>query len=114
MKLVATPPDERNRLVASHKDASDAYDRALMTLSAGALGLSVGFVKDIAKNPESKWLILTGWVLLGLALACVVTSFALSVDVHRRVIAGLDAERPYDDEPRWVREGVTWLNFIAG
>lgn len=104
---------ERDRLIGSHKDASDAFDRALMTLSAGALGLSIAFVKDIAPHPHSIWAIKTSWVAMALALVLVMLSFAASVQVHRRLIDCLDGSRQLEGEPRWVRAGVTWLNWSA-
>ena len=106
--------DDRGRLIASHQAASDAFDRALMTLSAGSLGLSIAFVKDIARNPVSVWTLELSWILMGLSLLAIVTSFVASVEVHKRLIDGLDSGRRYDDEPRWVRHGVTWLNALAG
>jgi hypothetical protein len=81
-----------------------------MTLSAGALGLSLAFIKDIAPDPVSVWALQTSWILMGLALALIVTSFAVSVEVHGRLVHGLDTNRPYDDQPRWVRAAVMWLN----
>ena len=106
--------EERNRLIKSHQSASDAFDRALMTLSAGSLGLSIAFVKDIAPKPTSVWSLKTSWILMGLALGFIVASFALSVEVHKRLIDGLDKKRPYEDEPRWVRYGVSVLNAATG
>lgn len=105
--------DERNRLIASHKDASGAFDRALMTLSAGSLGLSIAFVNDIAEEPTSVWVLQTSWICMGLALLFIVASFAVSVEVHRRLIDGLDKNRPCEEEPRWARQGVTWLNGVS-
>jgi hypothetical protein len=104
---------DRERLIASHQTASDSFDRALMTLAGGSLGLSIAFVKDIAPHPVAVWAIQTSWVCMGVALALILLSFAASAEVHRRVIAGLEARRPYEQEPRWVRWGVTWLNVVA-
>lgn len=106
--------DERSRLITSHQAASDAFDRALMTLSAGSLGLSIVFVKDIARDPVSVWTLEVSWILMGLSLLAIVASFVASVEVHKRLIDGLDCDRRYDEEPRWARQGVTWLNGVAG
>lgn len=109
-----TSLEERRRLIASHQDASDAFDRALMTLSAGSLALSIAFVKDIAPDPVAVWPLKLSWILMGLALLFIVTSFAMSVQVHKQLIDGIDAKRSYDDEPWWVRSGVSWLNGLSG
>lgn len=84
-----------------------------MTLSAGSLGLSIAFVKDIAPEPVAAGTLEASWVLMGLALLFIVFSFAASVEVHKRLIDGLDNGRSYDDEPWWVRRGVTILNWSS-
>jgi len=43
---------------------SSTFNRILLTLSGGALVLSVTFIGDLTKNPEHTWLVLVGWVLL--------------------------------------------------
>src|SRR4051794_24675222 len=105
---------ERNRLIQTYNSASESYDRGIMTLSAGSLGLSLAFVKDIAPHPVRVWAIQTSWAAMVASLVFVVASHALSVEVHRRVIDCLDGNRAYADEPWWVKTGVTWLNMLAG
>lgn len=112
--LLMSSNDDRNRLIASHQSASDAFDRALMTLSAGSLALSIAFVRDIAPNPESVWMVKTSWVLMGLALLLIMGSFVMSVEVHRRLIDCIDGDRRYEDEPKWTRCVVSYLNRLAG
>lgn len=108
-----TSLEERNRLIASHQDASDSFDRALMTLSAGSLGLSIAFVKDIDPDPVAVAVLEASWILMGFALFFIVFSFAASVEVHKRLIDGLDTDRSYEDEPWWVRRGVSFLNGLS-
>lgn len=115
MNGVAAPiTDDRTRLIASHNEASNTYDKTLLTLASGALGLSIAFVKDIATHPTSKWLLLWAWVLLGASLTLIVFSHMASVEVHKRLIDGMDKKRRYSDEPWLVRHGVTWMNRLAG
>lgn len=105
---------ERNRLIDTYNAASESYDRGVMTLSGGSLGLSLAFVKDIAPHPVRVWAIQTSWVLMVASLVFVIGSHALSVEVHRRIIDCLDGSRSYDDQPWWVKTGVTRMNLIAG
>lgn len=106
--------EERARLINSHKEASDAFDKALMTLSTGSLALSIAFVKDIAPQPVSVWALKVSWILMLLSVLFIVCSFAMSVRVHEQLIDGLDSGRDYDEESWWVRNGVTWLNRLSG
>jgi hypothetical protein len=40
------------------------FNRILLTLSGGALVLSVTFIGDLTNHPKHKWLLLVGWALL--------------------------------------------------
>ena len=42
---------ERNRLIDTYNAASESYDRGIMTLSGGSVGLSLAFIKDITPHP---------------------------------------------------------------
>ena len=46
--------DERQSLNDARFKVAETLDKALLTLSGGALGISMTFVKDIAKNPMCK------------------------------------------------------------
>jgi VIT1/CCC1 family predicted Fe2+/Mn2+ transporter len=105
---------ERNRLIETHNAASESYDRGIMTLSGGSLGLSLAFIKDIAPHPVRVWAIQSSWGLMVASLVFVIGSHALSVEVHRRIIECIDGNRTYADEPWWVKTGVTRMNVLSG
>ena len=50
--------------------SQDIFEKQLSYISTGALGLSVGFIKDIVdiKNSNYKWMVVSGWGLLILTL----------------------------------------------
>lgn len=102
---------EIDRLIASHDDMSASFDRTITTLAGGSLALSISFVTDIAKHPTSVWAIKVSWIAMAVSLAVILVSFAVSVEVHRRVI---EAGASYASQPRWVRRGVTAMNWTAG
>ncbi len=54
--------DHRKHLVDALHTASRDYDRNLLTLAAGALGLSTTFVHNIASHPRYTWALLFAWV----------------------------------------------------
>jgi hypothetical protein len=58
----------RQWLAEKHHAASQDYDKAVMTLAGGALGLSLAFVKDIAPDPEDTWALVGAWALFAASL----------------------------------------------
>ena len=46
---------DRKRLTDLHEKATDAFDRAVMTLPGGALGVSLAFIHDVAPHPRHNW-----------------------------------------------------------
>lgn len=67
---------ERKSCLELLNENTAQHDKAILTLAAGALGLSVTFLKDIANNPAEGtiWLGL-GWFLLIVSLVSMVGSF---------------------------------------
>ena len=69
--------DERERLRQGSIAISARYDKWILTLSAGALALSVTFIEKIAQNPDFWTLILLGLAWAGFILSIVFEMFAL-------------------------------------
>jgi len=79
---------QREKALDSLADAYKSYDQALITLSAGALGVSVSFVKDFVPKPlpyTSTFLCLS-WVGFGLSLVLILASFRSSQEAIDRNI----------------------------
>ena len=109
---------------AEHSDA-EHYDRWLLTLSAGALGISIAFLKDIAPNPDPSthcWLI-TAWTSLIAAITATVGSMQVSQWAFQRYRALLDKQHAGNPEasqrnnPKTVLQWLNWLSlflFVTG
>jgi hypothetical protein len=82
----------RDLLVAADQKASKAYDKAVMTLSGGALGLSVTFLKDIVGQSTRvsiqrlEW----SWMCLSLSLLSMLASMLFSQWALRSAIRQVD------------------------
>jgi hypothetical protein len=121
-KSVVSPPSEqtieyRNWLVAADQKASEAYDKAIMTLSGGALGLSLTFMKDIAQSPRSEtiWRLELSWGCLAASLAFILLSMLSSQWALRKAIKQVD-----HGFPKGTRAGggfsilTSLLNIFSG
>jgi hypothetical protein len=77
LKLYA---EYRGRLEAQLQAAYDQFDKAILTLSGGALALSIGFIKDVVPLSRALWkpLLVTSWLGFALAVLLTVVSFQVS------------------------------------
>lgn len=101
---MATPPDDPTQALAEYRRglmkadhaASQSFDKALMTLSAGALGLSLSFIKDIVRTPIPSSLPWLGWswVLLTFTLLLTLVSFPASQQSLRTAMRQVDEGGP--------------------
>ena len=103
--------EDIDHLIASHNEMSASFDRTLTALAGGSLTLSISFIHDIAPNPTSVWAIRSSWIVMASSLALILVSFLVSVEVHKRVIAG---DGSYESEHKIVGKIVTVLNWTAG
>jgi hypothetical protein len=78
--------NERRDLIQQESEQSRSFDRAILTLTGGALGLSLAFIKDAAPNvaPCTTWLLYAGWFLLIASLLMTLSSFQMSATALRR------------------------------
>ena len=122
--------DERRALADAEADQTRLLDRAILVLSAGALGLSLTFIREAVPQVGTNtmgWLV-AGWSLLIVSLLVTLISFLVSQSALRRqrdvldYLHGLnDAEKA--DPAKTLNRSASWtkgLNiaslgfFIAG
>lgn len=96
--------DQREALIDMEVGSAKSFDHWIMTLSAGALGLSITFIGQIAPHPPAGtyWLLAVSWVFLLLGILSGLCSHLTSQSAMRRQRAILDAEF----ELRSLRESV--------
>src|SRR3990170_935291 len=66
----------RDWLVQADQKTLEAYDKAVMTLSGGALAISLTFVNDVIPSPIAGTvkLLIAAWVSLALSIAAILIS----------------------------------------
>lgn len=102
----------RDWLVKAHHTASQDYDKAVMTLAGGALGISLAFIRDIAPDPIHGWILAVAWCLLALSLLLIFVSLLSSQQAILTSIEKLDARETLT---RGIAGAMTvWLNGLAG
>ena len=93
--------DYRKFLVAAEQKSQEDFDKTVLALSGGALGISFTFLKDvIGTNPISHPELLFGaWVVWALSTFAVLSSYYLSHLALRRAIAQVDQGTIYRQRP---------------
>ncbi len=71
-------------LVELEGKAATSFDKTVITLAAGALGLSITFINQIAQNPTHKFLLAIAWICFGVALLSILASFLVCQYAMRR------------------------------
>jgi hypothetical protein len=112
----------RSQLIEAEHKAQTAFDRTLLTLSGGALGLSLTFVAKFTGQGRSATVFLSSaWVIWAVSLICVLASHYFSTLAMRKAIEQLDKGLIYEETPggghdRAIRvlNGVGGLLFVLG
>jgi hypothetical protein len=115
--MAKTPiTDYREWLVKTHHQASSDFDKAVMTLSGGALAISIAFVHDVAPQPvqgSTLWLGFS-WAFLVVSLVAILAGLVTTEFALRRAIHQVDAGTIYSEVPGGVFARATfYLNVIA-
>lgn len=120
-RAALSPEDRQYRdlLEQLETQASDAFDKTAVTLSGGALAISIAFLKDVAPQPVP-WTVLAllapSWGCLVASLLGVLLSQMASQKSMRYEIECLDGRRTRgENQPAggWWRRCTDLFNYLA-
>jgi len=103
--VYATYRDERNRLTDAERDYAKAYDKYIITLSGGAIALSIALLRDlVGSDPIRGASVLVGaWISLLLAVGMSVFGLFLSPISHADFRRVLDEQAQKGGAAYWSR-----------
>jgi TRAP-type C4-dicarboxylate transport system permease small subunit len=103
--------DERKLLIDVKRDAARSFDQTMITLSGGALALSLTFVQQLAEKP-AQWraVLIAAWLAFGTALVLILFSFLLFQYAIDARIDGKD--QPASVWDRWTRR-ANWTSLVS-
>jgi hypothetical protein len=101
----------RTELLAKQFSNSEAYDKAVLTLSSAFLGVSLAFIKDAAQGEPLAypWLLVVSWAAFALAIVAAVVSFQtgnIAIDVQL-----VRAERYYKQKDETAYPKTSFARF---
>ena len=111
-KEYSTYINERSFLTNAKFQGSISFAKAILTLSAGALGFSVNFVKQVFPyiEPYSKKYILIAWIGFGMSAILILISYLLSQYAASEGIKVLEAY--YYDSNEIKNKYNVWIRFL--
>jgi hypothetical protein len=85
--------DHRQLLIQGRFLVSASLDKAILTLSGGALAVSMTFIKDIAQDPKCTWVLVGAWISFGFTIGVMLLSFYVCQLAYKREREILDAKQ---------------------
>ena len=108
--------DYRSWLVAAEQKSQEDFDKTILSLSGGALGISFVFLKDVV-GPHpilQTGFLLAAWLAWGFSTFSVLTSYYLSHLALRRAISQVDDRTIYKNPPGGTYAWWTAILNAAG
>jgi ferric iron reductase protein FhuF len=82
----------RDSLIETEQSSQSEFDKTVLTLSGGALGISFAFVERFARDGKTMatWALASAWASWTFSLILVLASLYLSTQAVRRTIVNAD------------------------
>ena len=112
MSNTSTDKERSTSIEAEHKDA-EHYDKWLLTISSGALGLSIAFVRDIAPEPivDTKYWLVIAWSAFLSSIISTMLSLLVSQKAFQSYREHIDSEASV--YKNYWGTGTTILNWLS-
>ena len=106
----------RQHLILAEQKAQEDYDKTVLALSGGALGISFAFLKDIATKPYNcTSTLFIAWLMWGGSVGVVLVSYFFSQMALRKAIHQIDEGKIGKERPGGMFDVLTaTCNSIGG
>jgi len=107
----------RRHLVDARQKAQESYDKTVLSLSGGSLGVSFAFLKSaVGVGPYSTlYLLFSAWILWTISATVVLISYFLSQMTLERAIAQVDSKAIDQGSPGgWLASATRIANLLSG
>ena len=98
----------RDVLRGEYQKNSEDFDKLILSLASGSLGISAGFLKQIVPDPRADTLplLVAGWALMALSLVAIVLSYLWAIESRKDLIEQIDKAVETKKEPKWKIKGI--------
>ena len=109
--------DYRADLIKGRQKAQEQFDKAVLTLSGGALGISFAFVDNFIPKEaivQHSNLLIDAWICWGISIMGALLAFYLSPIAFNKAIKQVDEDKIYDSHPGGIPDKITGAcNFLS-
>jgi hypothetical protein len=100
------------QLNKAYIESSSQFDKQVLFLASGALGLSFVFIKDIVKLNEAanKWLLILSWALFGTVILLSIISHYTSLKAINKKIRSMNNEE--ESKSQILDSFTKWFNIL--
>ncbi len=106
----------RKLLISTQHKLNDSYDKLVVTLSGGALALSIAFLKDIVVLDEARftWILALSWSLFIISLAFIFGEILFGIEAYKKAVNQLDEDTIRKEKIGGLFSTLTkWFNRAA-
>ena len=106
----------RNHLTDQESKSYEDYDKALLVLSTGAMGVSIAFIKNIVGDGTISYpslMIASWWVWAG-SIFALLLSFKMSQNAFRKASEEFDSDQPREQLGGHFDVWTDRLNYAGG
>ena len=106
----------REHIVRAEQQAQSDFDKTVLTLSGGALGVSFAFLRDVvgSRPADATALLVVAWTAWSTSCALVLVSYFLSHLALRRTITQVDEGTIHRERPGGVFDRLTAVTNAVG
>ena len=106
----------RNHLILAEQKAQEDYDKTIIALSGGGLGISFAFLENVVGTSAivSPTLLFSSWICWAFSILCVLASYFTSHLALRSAIQKVDAGTIYQKRPGGFIDLITKFCNAAG
>ncbi|MCL5429658.1 MAG: hypothetical protein M1347_07680 [Chloroflexi bacterium] len=106
----------RDVLRQEYQKNSEDFDKTILSLASGSLGISAGFLNQIVPDPQpgTMPLLVIAWALMAASLIAIVLSYLQAIDCRKKLIEQIDQAVQSHHEPKWkISPAATRLSLAS-
>ena len=102
----------RDGLIETQKKLNESYDKLIITLSGGALALSITFLKDVigSSKIDYPFLLLIAWFFFVLSLTSILGEILFGIKAYKKAVSQVDEGTIHEEKVGG--KSSSWTNAL--